>query len=161
MNAVTVDLAAAKDLPACAKIIVDIYNNNILKQGWTQKAAERICKFYYHLQPDLLFVAKRENDVVGFTFGYVKPWADGNWLMVEEISINKNNRNGGTAIKLAETLLKTAISKYKVTKVNGVTWEDEENMPYKLYKWLGFKRMDEFLVQFDAKKLLNKIERFV
>lgn len=88
-------LANKKDLPECADILMDIYNNNALSEGWTKESSKAICNFFFNLQPDLFFVAKRLGKVVGFTFSYIKPWADGNQLMLEEISVKADHRQGG------------------------------------------------------------------
>ena len=103
--------ASSEDLVGCANILRSIYNNNVLAEGWTEKSALDICKFYYKLQPDLFFVAKKQGKVVGFTFSYIKPWADGNHLMVEEISVDPDFRAGGTTIKLISKVFETAIKK--------------------------------------------------
>lgn len=145
--------ASADDLLACAKILKDIYNNNVLSEGWTEESSLNICKFYYKLQPDLYFVAKKQGKVVGFSFSYIKPWADGNHLMVEEISVDPNYRNGGTAIKLISKVFETAIKKYNVVKVEGTTYEDENGAPFRIYKKLGFKKIEDlFLIECDANK---------
>ena len=146
--------ATKNDLPACAKILKDIYNANILSEGWTDASSLSICEFYYKLQPDLFFVAKHEGKVVGFTFSYIKPWADGNHLMVEEISVDPNFRKAGTAIKLISKVFETAMLKYHISKVDGTTYEDENGAPFKLYKKIGFKKVNDlFLIECDANKL--------
>ena len=83
---IQIENASKNDLRACAEILKSIYNSNILSEGWTDESALNICKFYFKLQPDLFFVAKADKKVVGFSFSYIKPWADGNHLMVEEIT---------------------------------------------------------------------------
>lgn len=145
--------ASYDDLPQCAKILKDIYNNNVLSEGWTDESSLNICKFYYKLQPDLFLVAKKDGKVIGFSFSYIKPWADGNHLMVEEISVDPNYRKGGTAIKLISKVFEIAIKKYNAIKVEGTTYEDEGGAPFKIYKKLGFKKIQElFLIECDAKK---------
>lgn len=134
----------------------DIYNANVLSEGWTEESSLNICKFYFKLQPDLFFVAKKEGKVVGFSFSYIKPWADGNHLMVEEISVHPDFRKGGTALKLISKVFETAIKRYNVTKIEGATYEDEKGMPFKIYKRLGFKKIDDlFLIEGDANKFKN------
>ena len=141
------------DLTQCAEILKSIYNSNVLSEGWTDQSALEICKFYFKLQPDLFFVAKADDKVVGFSFSYIKPWADGNHLMVEEISVDPNYRKGGTAYNLISRVFKTAYLKYNVTKVEGTTYEDENGAPFKIYKRLGFKKVEDlFLIEIDANK---------
>lgn len=146
--------ATKSDLAGCASILKEIYNSNILSEGWTDESSLAICEFYFKLQPDLFYVAKKEGKVVGFTFSYIKPWADGNHLMVEEISVDPNFRKTGTAIKLISKVFEVAIKKYNISKVDGTTYEDENGAPFKLYKKIGFKKVNDlFLVECDADKL--------
>ena len=145
--------AGAEDMNGCARILREIYNNNVLSEGWTEESSLNICKFYYKMQPDLFFVAKKDGKVIGFSFSYIKPWADGNHLMVEEISVDPNYRKGGTAIKLISKVFETAIKKYGVVKVEGTTYEDENGAPFKIYKKLGFTKIqDLFLIECEANK---------
>lgn len=147
-------LANTNDLKGCAKILKDIYNSNVLSEGWTDKSSLDLCTFHYKRQPDLFYVAKKEGKVVGFSFSYIKPWADGNHLMVEEISVDPNFRSSGTALKLISKVFETAIKKYNITKVEGTTYEDENGAPFKIYKKIGFKKVtDLFLIECDAEKL--------
>ena len=147
-------LATQKDIPMCAKILKDIYNSNVLSEGWTDESSKAICEFYYKLQPDLFYIAKKEGKVVGFSFSYIKPWADGNHLMVEEISVDPNFRKFGTALKLITQVFDVAIKKYNVSKVEGTTYEDENGAPFKIYKKIGFKRIDDlFLIECDINKV--------
>lgn len=149
-----ITLVNKDELFECAAILREIYNSNILSEGWTEKSSLAICEFYYKMQPDLFFVAKREGKVVGFTFSYIKPWADGNHLMVEEISVDPNYRKYGTALKLISKVLAAATKKYNITKIEGTTYEDETGAPFKIYKRLGFKKIDDlFLIECDASKL--------
>ena len=147
-------LAKRRDIPECARIMKNIYNSNILSEGWTDKSAKALCEFYYNLQPDLFFVAKRNNKVIGFSYSYIKPWADGNHLMVEEISVDPRQRKFGTALMLIKQVFNVAINKYHITKIEGVTYEDKNGAPFKIYKRMGFKRIkDLFLIECNVSKI--------
>ena len=74
-------------------------------------------EFYFKLNSDLFLVAKNEDEVVGFTFSYIKPWADGNQLMIEELSVKESYRKQKIASKLLKTLVETAKCKYNITCV--------------------------------------------
>lgn len=156
-----IELAAKKDLPQCAQILMDIYNNNVLNEGWTKQTAETTCNFYYRLNKDLFFVAKNENgEVVGFTYSFIKPWSNGNQLMIEEISVSENYRKQGIATALLTTLIQTAKKKYNITMVNGSTYLGENKMPFAWYQKIGFKKLDElFLIEGDANVVLNKLKK--
>ena len=150
--------ANAKDLLQCARILRDIYNNNVLNEGWTEKSSIAICNFYFKLQPDLFFVAKDKDKVVGFTFSFIKPWAEGNQLMAEELAVVEEYRKQKIATKLLKTLLSNAKNKYNVSMVNGTTYNGLNGMPYSWYERIGFNKVsDLFLIEANVDDVLEKI----
>ncbi len=42
---IEIKLAEKEDLTQCAEILRDIYNNNVLNEGWTVKSSNAICDF--------------------------------------------------------------------------------------------------------------------
>ena len=40
-------LVKRNELKDCAKILRDIYNNNVLSEGWTEKTSLNTCLFFY------------------------------------------------------------------------------------------------------------------
>ena len=156
---IVIGLAQKNDLPQCANILREIYNNNVLSEGWTIESSNAICVFYFRLNPDLFFVAKNEDEVVGFTFSYIKPWADGNQLMVEELSVKENYRQKKIASKLLKTLVKSAKQKYNITCVNGTTYNGENKMPYSWYERIGFKKVEDlFLIESNPDDIIKSIK---
>lgn len=156
---IEIKLAEKKDLSQCADILRDIYNNNVLNEGWTVESSNAICEFYFKLNPDLFFVAKNEDEVVGFTFSFIKPWADGNQLMLEEISVKESFRNRKIASKLLKTLIETAKLKYNIIFVNATTYNGENGMPYSWYERIGFKKVEDlFLIESNADDIIKNIK---
>jgi ribosomal protein S18 acetylase RimI-like enzyme len=157
---VEIRLAQKEDLKSCAEILKEIYNNNVLNEGWTTESSNAICEFYFKMQPDLFFVAKGQNkEVVGFTFSYIKPWADGNQLMIEEISVKEEFRKQKIATELLKKLIQTAKSKYNITLVNGTTYFGENKMPYSWYERIGFNKVDDlFLIEGESDEILQNLE---
>ena len=152
--------ATKNDLRQCAKILRNIYNNNVLNEGWTELSSNAICEFYFKLQPDLFFIAKDNEKVIGFTFSYIKPWADGNQLMAEELSVDKDYRKQNIATRLLKTLVATAKDKYDITMVNGTTYNGENKMPYSWYKRIGFNKVEDlFLIEGKSEKILSMLDK--
>lgn len=152
-------LAELDDLSHCAEILKEIYNNNVLNEGWTDESSNAIVNFYFKLNPDLFFVAKNNTQVVGFTFSYIKPWADGNQLMIEELSVKEDFRRMGIASQLLTKLIKTAKDKYNITCVNGTTYYGENKMPYSWYERIEFKKVEDlFLIEGNPDEILNKLK---
>lgn len=74
--------------------------------------------------------------------------------MVEEIIVDPKHRKYGTALKLISKVFEIAIEKYNISKVEGTTYEDETGAPFKLYKRIGFKKIDDlFLIECDVDKI--------
>lgn len=156
---IEIKLAEENDLTQCADILREIYNNNVLNEGWTIESSNDICEFYYKLNPDLFFVAKNNDEVVGFTFSYIKPWADGNQLMAEELSVKESYRKQKIASKLLKKLVETAKQKYNITCVNGTTYNGENKMPYSWYERIGFKKVEElFLIEGNPNDIIKNIK---
>lgn len=155
---IEIKLAEKKDLSQCADILRDIYNNNVLNEGWTVESSNAICEFYFKLNPDLFFVAKNEDEVVGFTFSFIKPWADGNQLMIEELSVQESYRNQKIATRLLKILIETAKKKYNITCVNGTTYNGENKMPYSWYERIGFSKVEDlFLIQGNTDDIISNL----
>ena len=155
---IEIKLAEKKDLKQCATILMEIYNNNVLSEGWTEKSSNAICEFYFKINPDLFFVAKDKDNVVGFTFSYIKPWADGNQLMIEELSVQESYRNQKVATRLLKILIETAKKKYKITCVNGTTYNGENKMPYSWYERIGFSKVEDlFLIQGNTDDIISNL----
>ena len=156
---IEIKLANKNDLTKCAKILRDIYNNNVLSEGWTEESSKAICSFYFKMQPDLFFVAKDNEKVVGFTFSFIKPWANGNQLMAEELCVDRDYRKQKIATRLLKTLVATAKEKYNITMVNGTTYNGENEMPYSWYQRIGFNKVEDlFLIEANADEFLTKID---
>ena len=156
---IEIKLAEKKDLTQCADILREIYNNNVLNEGWTIESSNAICEFYFKLNPDLFFVAKNNDEVVGFTFSYIKPWADGNQLMAEELSVKESYRKQKIASKLLKSVVEAAKQKYNITCVNGTTYNGENKMPYSWYERIGFKKVEDlFLIECNPDDIIKSIK---
>lgn len=151
------------ELKNCAKILRDIYNSNVLNEGWTEETSLNTCKFFYKQNKDLFFVAKDENDkVVGFTYSFIKPWSHGNLLMIEEISVDENYRRYGIAKALMTKLVETAKQKYNITNVSGEPYLDKEAewIPFDWYKKIGFSKVKElFIMEGETDEILSKLKK--
>ena len=156
-----IEIAKKKDLKECARILRENYNDGVLSEGWTEESSNSICKFFYNLQKDLFLVARDENvgGVIGFIFGFIKPWADGNQLMAEEFCVDKRFQKQGIAKKLLKTLLEKATEKYSITQINGTTYQGEDKMPFAWYKRIGFTKVkDLFLIEASCDEALRHLE---
>lgn len=132
--------ASVDDIFQCADIMLHEYNNNSLGEGWSKQRAVELCEFYYRLQPDLFWVAKIEDQVVGFTFALVKPWAKGYCFLLDEICVKSEYRRNGIANHLLKQTLNKAISEYDIRYIKAETYGEKDEMPFLWYDRLGFKK---------------------
>ena len=143
----TINECVNEDLLQCATIIMDIYNNNELQENWTVTSALAFCTHFQNSNPHLFLVAKKENEVLGFIITSVKPWADGNHLFIEEISVKEEYRSKGIASRLLMSMISYAKQHYNVIYLNAETYGKTSQMPFSWYRKLGFqKTKDTYLI---------------
>lgn len=153
-----IECAQNSDLKEVAKMYVEVYSKFLPNEGWTYETALNFIKYNFEKQPDLFFVAKAENNILGFSFGYIKPWSDGNQLMAEELVVDYKLHRQNIGKNLFLKLVSTAKDKYNVNTINGVTYLGKNDMPYSWYDRIGFKRVDDlFLVAGNAKTILKSM----
>lgn len=150
--------ASDNNLNECASILCQEYNNNMLNEGWAKEDALKYCKFYFKLQPDIFFVAKNDSEVVGFTFAYIKPWAKGNILMLEELCVKKEFRRKGIAKRLLQRIISTALINHNIVNIKGETYGTTYEMPFSWYQRLGFyTNKDTYLISGSPEIVLQKL----
>ena len=158
-----ISLVKKKELKECAKILMDIYNNNVLNEGWTEATSLNTCNFFFNQNKDLFFVVKDTNNkIIGFTYSFIKPWSQGNMLMIEEISVDKNYIRQGIANALMIKLIETAIEKYNITSVSGEAYLDKDAkwIPFNWYQKIGFCKTETlFLIEGEPNEILSKLNR--
>jgi GNAT superfamily N-acetyltransferase len=147
-------------LPRIAEIQKRIYAHFLDNEPWTDKTALAFIKYNYKLQPDLFFVLLRGEEIAGYTFGRIKPWADGNHLICEELLIDFAHQGKGLSKHLGLKLVEEAVSKYNITTVEATTFDSYDGNPMKTYKKLGFKKQHYFLIEAKAQKLLKTLKGY-
>ena len=150
-----------KILPEIAAMQKRVYSHFISEEPWTEETALSFINYSFKKQPDLFFIAKQEKAITGYTFGYIKPWADGNHLMLEEMVVDLPFQNKGIGTLLQQTLVKHAIDKYKITAIEATTYHGKDGMPMKWYEKLGWEKQDLFLILAEPKKILDNLTSMV
>lgn len=149
-----------KDLPLVSNLQAKVYNE-LLNEGWSNETAQNFINYSYNKQPDLFFVAKQNDKIKGYTFGYIKPWADGNHLMHEELVVDFESQKQNIGTKLYKMLLNAAIKKYKITQIEATTYYGENNMPMRWYEKLGLQKQDLFLINGNPNKIFEHLKALV
>lgn len=155
-----IDIARATndDIEECAHILCTEYNTNALQEGWTIDNAKKLFKYYLMLQSDLFFVVKDSGQVVGLIVGNIKPWSQGNCLIIEELCVKKEYRKEGIAKALMLGIFSEAIEKYDIYIVKGETYGTKKEMPFSWYTRLGFMCSSQtFIVEGNPRSIFKEL----
>lgn len=140
------NLINESDLDVLANIYVELYNNSVLQENWTQETAKNLLMYFYKQYPDLFLVAYHENKPVAAIMSLVKPWCDGTHLEDTEVFVSVKYQKNGIASKLYKEHFKLAIEKYNAKVMEAHTYFDENMYPLKWYQKLGFETIDDWKI---------------
>lgn len=148
------------DFRALSKLYADFYNElDELGERWTLDAARKFISHFYARQPDLCFVAEKDDQIIGAVMAAIQPWWDGNHLVEGELLVHSNFKHySGYATGLLEKILTVAEQKYQA-----VTWDTIVpaviGHPFRHYEQLGFYETPVWkAVAGDVSSILRQIE---
>lgn len=150
-------LATLSDMPEVAGVFVASYTDADIGEVWTEKAAQKLLEHFYHLQPDLFFVAKKDGKIVGAIVALVKPWWDGNHLTDGELFVDPDYQKKGMGTVLIHHLFKQARLSY-----DAVAWDTFTHKIYKhplaWYRKMGFEEVRQWvMISGDIQAVLKNI----
>lgn len=149
----------AKDFNLVSKLYFEVYQNNQVNEKWTTSKAKKLIKQLYISQPDLAFIAQIDKKIIGGFLAEIKPWWDGNHLIVEEIFVAKNYQKNKIGTELTKTVLNLALKKYQIVKISLTTFKNLA-FPFSWYKSLGFENSKNLvLMQAKPKNILSKLNQ--
>lgn len=156
---VTVRLAQEKDIKGLADLYRRFYNEiDILSEHWTGESARKLMTHFYKRQPDLFYVAEKNNVIVGAAVAIVQPWWDGNHLLDGDVFIDSKYGKQDIESKLMRALLLRARESYDVVAWDSIIPTVEQH-PLANYKRLGFADVPEWSsVSGDTHKMLELLE---
>lgn len=145
------------DIKRLAEIYVRAYTIYDIDENWNKEKAKKTIGCLLKLQSDLAFVAENKTNVVGAFIARIKPWFDGNHLIVEEIFVDPEYHKLGIGSELSKVAYKKALDKYKVTSFEAITFA-KTKFPMSWYKSQGFEVKDDWVVICgDVKTALSKL----
>ena len=156
-ESIIIRLMGEEDLDEVAVLYTDIYDRLDIGEKWTTKTSRDLMSYWLSKQPDLSFVATRNNKIVGGFTGGIKPWWDGNHLVDGEVFVDYNYHKQGIGSKLSKVIYKTALEKYDIASIDLTTFS-KNGFPLSWYKSLGFEE-NEFLkiISGRAKNVLKNL----
>ena len=137
--------AEEKDIKNIAKVFLKVYTNFDVGEKWSEQSSNNLMNYWFKRQSDLFFVAEKDNKIIGAFVAGVKPWWDGNHLADGELFVDPDYQKQKVGTRLSIKMYETAIKKYNIKYVDGVTFRDFE-FPLKWHKSLGFKEVKEWMI---------------
>jgi GNAT superfamily N-acetyltransferase len=145
-----------KEIKNFAEIYYKTFNqkNN---DGWKLNQAIKLIKFYEKIQPDLIFVLRENNLIIGGFMGIIRPGPKGNYLVDGELFVDYNNQNKNYGKKLFQYVINYSVKNYNIVQIEAITFS-KQKFPLFWYKKIGFKTMDEFLIiEGNPNEILNNL----
>ena len=133
----------ASDIGALRPLYLQAYASRT-EEEWSGEAVETLLAFLYAKQPDLCFVAETDDRLIGAIQGSIKPWWNGNHVILEEIFIDPDVHSKGAGSALLKTLCVKAVEFHGATHVEAMTFRDAE-FPKKWYFSRGFEEIKEWM----------------
>lgn len=142
---INIRLASKNDLKEIAILNSNVYNKLKIGEEWNAEGSEKLMEFFYKFQPDLFFVAKYKNVLVGAIVALVKPWWDGNHLTDGEFIVDTKYQRLGIGSKLLKKLFTVSKRKYKAKSWDTYTHRVHDH-PLRWYKKIGFQETQNWVM---------------
>ena len=133
------------DIPPLSEVYARAYTQGDNEEQWSVESARAFLEVSFHRQPDLLFVAAENEELAGGSWGAVRPWWDGIYLVDAELFVDPSHQEQGVGKRLMKHLVTAAQLRHKVNRIEAVTFRNSE-FPLNWYKHLGFHPSSELVV---------------
>jgi GNAT superfamily N-acetyltransferase len=132
-----------KDIDVLCSVYAKAYATRTEEQ-WTLQTIKELLVFLYKKQPDLGFVAESDGRLIGAILGSIKPWWNGNHIILEEIFIDPDFQRKSVGSQLLKILCEKAHDMYAATHIEAMTFREAE-FPKKWYFSRGFEEIKEWM----------------
>lgn len=93
-----------EDIPACARILCSVYNNDLWQNRWSETTAAQYLSDIYRMPKFVGFVLETESCILGAVFAREKVWWSGSEVYVEELFIRPEYQGKGCGTRLMEEI---------------------------------------------------------
>jgi aminoglycoside 6'-N-acetyltransferase I len=97
------------DLAACAKIMTEVYNNDLWQCNWSLETAKDYLEDYVRGRKFLGYTIIVDNEIIGAIFAHEKIWWNNNEIFVDEMFISPSYQRQGYGtelLKMVENYIK-------------------------------------------------------
>lgn len=98
----TIRPLAAADLPACADILMSVYNNELWQCRWTKETAIEYLSDFFAAKKFVGYAAEEEGQLIGALFAHEKVWWNNSEVYVEEMFVRPECQRMGCGSRLME-----------------------------------------------------------
>lgn len=133
------------DIPACAEILMSVYNNEMWQGHWTLGIAQDYLSDYFEMKKFVGYVLTVDEKVIGAMFCHEKIWWNNSELFIDEMFISPESQRKGYGTQL----IKSAENYIKENHLAGFTLTTNRYAPApNFYKKNGFVNADHVLYMF-------------
>lgn len=88
------------DIPACADILMAVYNNELWQCRWTKETAESYLTDFFEHKKFVGYASEEKGAVIGALFAHEKIWWNNSEVFIEEMFVapEKQGKGIGTAL---------------------------------------------------------------
>jgi aminoglycoside 6'-N-acetyltransferase I len=134
-----------EDIPACARIMMSVYNNETWQCRWSSSTAEAYLTDFLRARKFVGFVLVEDSKTIGAIFCHEKIWWNNNELFVDEMFILPEMQRKGYGTQL----LQAAENYITENRLAGFTLSTNRFSPAPdFYKKNGFSNADHVLFMY-------------
>lgn len=142
MNELSIRPLAAADLPACAQILCDVYNNDLWQCRWSMETAQAYLADYMAAQRFIGYAAVTESLLVGAVFAHEKIWWNNVEVFIDEMFVLPAHQGQG----IGRALMNHLEAYVRQRGLAGLTLTTNRYAPApEFYRRLGFSDCEHVL----------------
>jgi len=153
----TIRLAKRKDLAEIARIYQVANSKAYPEDKWNKKEAVNHLADYFKLQPDLFFVAYKDEKIIAGIWGRIEHYS-GPDLTDVDLFVDPESQNRGVGRGMLKYIIKKAATKYQIGEINFLA-NNKKDFPLVWYKKIGMKETPWFNMEGKVKEVLKNLEK--
>lgn len=153
---INIRLCKEDDLSSLSKVFADAFVQTY-GHKWTHDQMRKTLNYFLEQQPDLFFVAEKDEKIVGGVWGRIVPWREGLHLKDTDMAVAAEYQRQGISKKLLFRMISDAIDKYNIVEFSGVA-NGKKEFPMSYYEKIGLKRTDWIFIYGNPKEMLERLK---
>lgn len=135
-------LYKATDFECCLNTFIDVFNKAPWHDEWTKQTAYQYLRDFINTPGFKAVVVYDDKKLIGFVFGHIKHWWQGNEFFIQEMCVLQEQQNKGIGSKLMDYMLQSL----KIDDVVTVSLLTDRGIPAEnFYKKSGFEEIERLV----------------